>query len=123
MFLPNQLVQTLIASSEYDYDSALLQFRSLVQDGESNIDFRIWGDVSLFDAIDWSDPEIVRLLVEGSADVNAAEGSGGNTPLHEAVEQDNGEMVKILVAAGADVEAEGFMGRTPLSLAAEEGAT
>ena len=85
--------------------------------------FAFGGDVSLFDAIDWSDPEIVRLLVEGGADVNAAEGSGGSTPLHEAVEQDNGEMVKILVAAGADVEAEGFMGRTPLSLAAEVGAT
>ena len=107
VFLTKQLVQTLIASSGYEDDNAL----------------RIWGDVPLFDAIYWSDPEIVRLLVEAGADVNAAEGSGGNTPLHEAVEKGDAEIVKILVAAGADVNAEGFMGHTPLILAAEEGAT
>ncbi len=107
VFLTSQLAQTLIASIGYEDDNAL----------------RIWGDVPLFDAIYWSDPEIVRLLVEAGADVNAAEGSGGNTPLHEAVAQGNGEIVKILVAAGADVNAEGFMGHTPLTLAAEEGAT
>ncbi|MXX25846.1 MAG: hypothetical protein F4Z82_10455 [Caldilineaceae bacterium SB0668_bin_21] len=33
------------------------------------------------------------------------------------------EIVKLLVAAGADVEAKGYFDRTPLSLAAEEGAT
>ncbi len=107
VFLTKQLVQTLIASSGYEDDNAL----------------RIWGDVPLFDAINWSDPEIVRLLVEAGVDVSAAESFGGNTPLHEAVAQGNGEIVKVLVAAGADVNAEGFMGQTPLSLAAEEGAT
>ena len=123
VFLPNQVVQTLIASSGFEDDKALLQFGTLLQDGESNMDIRIWGDVALFDAIYWSDPEIVRLLIETGADVNAAEGFGGDTPLHEAVAQGNGEIVKILVAAGADINAEGFMSRTPLSLAAEEGAT
>ena len=123
VFLPNQVVQTLIASSGFEDDKALLQFGTPLQDGESNMDIRIWGDVALFDAIYWSDPEIVWLLIETGADVNAAEGFGGNTPLHEAVEQGNGEIVKILVAAGADVNAEGSMSRTPLSLAAEKGAT
>ena len=123
VFLTKQLVQTLIASSGSEDDKALFQFETLLQDGESNMDFRIWGDVALYEAIYWSDPEIVRLLVEAGADVNAAEGFGGNTPLHEAVEQGNGEIVKILVAAGADVNAEGSMSRTPLSLAAEKGAT
>ncbi len=123
VFLTKQLVQTLIASSGSEDDYALFQFETLLQDGESNMDFRIWGDVALYEAIYWSDPEIVRLLIETGADVNAAEGFGGNTPLHEAVEQGNGEIVKILVAAGADVNAEGSMSRTPLSLAAEKGAT
>ena len=81
------------------------------------------GSEALFTAIENDDVEMVRLLVEAGADVNAAEGFGGNTPLHEAVEKGDAEIVKILVAAGADVEAEGFMSRTPLSLAAEEGAT
>ncbi|MCZ0939716.1 MAG: ankyrin repeat domain-containing protein, partial [Caldilineaceae bacterium] len=57
------------------------------------------------------------------ADINAADGFGGNTPLHEAVKKGDVEIVKILVAAGADVEAKGYFDRTPLSLAAEEGAT
>ena len=66
---------------------------------------------------------MVRLLVEAGADINAAEGFGGNTPLHEAVKKGDVEIVKILVAAGADVHAEGYFDRTPLTLAAEEGAT
>ena len=81
------------------------------------------GSEALFTAIKKGDVETVRLLVEAGADVNAAEGFGGNTPLHEAVEEGNAEIVQILVDAGADIEAEGFMGQTPLGLAAEEGAT
>ena len=118
VFLTEQLVQTLIASS----GDGLAQTLFTSSGYEDDNALRIWGDVPLLDAIYWSDPEIVRLLVEAGADVNAAEGSGGNTPLHEAVAQGNGEIVKILVAAGADVNAEGFMGHTPLTLAAEEGA-
>ncbi|MCY3897528.1 MAG: ankyrin repeat domain-containing protein [Caldilineaceae bacterium] len=81
------------------------------------------GSEALFTAIKKGDVETVRLLVEAGADVNAAEGFGGNTPLHEAVEEGNAEIVQILVDAGADIEAEGFMGQTPLGLAAEEGAS
>ncbi|MDE0200553.1 MAG: ankyrin repeat domain-containing protein [Caldilineaceae bacterium] len=81
------------------------------------------GSEALFTAIEKGDVETVRLLVEAGADVNAAEGFGGNTPLHEAVEEGNAEIVQILVDAGADIEAEGFMDQTPLSLAAEEGAS
>ena len=123
LFVDEQFVQTLISSSGSEDDKGLLQFMGPVQDGRTKGGFRIWGDVPLFDAIEQGDPEIVRLLVEAGADVNAAEGFGGNTALHEAVEQGNTEIVQILVDAGADVEAKGFMNRTPLSLAAEEGAT
>ena len=122
VFLTERNIQTLIASSGYEDDKALLQSVGMVQDGGLERDFRIWGDAPLFDALEQGDHELVRLLVEAGADVNAAEGFGGNTPLHEAVEQGDVEMVKILVAAGADAHAEGFMSRTPLSLAAEEGA-
>ncbi len=123
VFLTEQNIQTLIASSGYEDDKALLQSVGMVQDGELKRDFRIWGDAPLLGALEQGDHEIVRLLVEAGVDVNAAEGFGGNTPLHEAVAQGNGEIVKILVAAGADVNAAGSMSRTPLSLAAEEGAT
>ena len=81
------------------------------------------GSEALFTAIESGNVTLVNLLVEAGADVNAAEGFGGNTPLHEAVEEGNAEIVQILVDAGADIEAEGFMGQTPLGLAAEEGAS
>ncbi len=119
VFLTKQLVQSLIASS----GDGLAQTLFTSSGNEDDNALRIWGDVPLFDAIYWSDSEIVRLLVEAGVDVNAAEGFGGNTSLHEAVAQGDAEIVKVLAAAGADINAEGFMGHTPLSLAAEEGAT
>ena len=123
VFLSEQLVQTLISQSGPDADNSLLQVMGLGQKEEPREESRIWGEFPLFDAIEHDDPEIVRLLVNTGADVNAAAGFGGNTVLHEAVAQGSAEIVQILVDAGADIEAEGFMGQTPLGLAAEEGAT
>ncbi|MYH61876.1 MAG: ankyrin repeat domain-containing protein, partial [Caldilineaceae bacterium SB0675_bin_29] len=81
------------------------------------------GSEALYTAIEKGDVDMVRLLVEAGADVNAAEGFGGNTPLHEAVKKGDVEIVPLLVAAGALGESQGYFDRTPLSLAAEEGAT
>ncbi|MDE0140345.1 MAG: ankyrin repeat domain-containing protein [Caldilineaceae bacterium] len=123
LFLSEQIVQILIAPSGPEADNSLLQVMGLVQKEEQEEEFRIWGDFPLFDAIEHGDPEIVRLLINTGADINAAAGFGGNTALHEAVAQGSAEIVQVLVDAGADIDAEGFMGRTPLTLAAEEGAS
>ena len=123
VFLSEEIVQTLISATGSEVDNSLLQVMGLAQNEEPKEAFRIWGEFPLFGAIEHGDPEIVRLLVNTGAEVNAAAGFGGSTALHEAVAQGNSEIVQILVDAGADIEAEGFMSRTPLSLAAEEGAS
>ena len=57
--------------------------------------------------------EVVRMLVERGADVNAR-GRNGYTPLHYAAEQDNVEVADYLISHGADMEAADDQGFTPL---------
>jgi uncharacterized protein len=62
--------------------------------------------------------DLVALLVEAGADVNAAfRGRHAETPLHWAASSDDVEALDALVEAGADVEAPGAVlgGGTPLA--------
>lgn len=72
--------------------------------------------------------EIVRLLVEGGADVNLKTKTGketscfmrdaflkGETPLHRAAAYGDEEMVQILLDAGADPSTKDANGDTPIS--------
>jgi ankyrin repeat protein len=59
-------------------------------------------------------PEMVRLLIEEGAAVNARDGDD-LTPMHIASWYGNLEMVKLLVESGADIRASSNDGRTPLS--------
>jgi ankyrin repeat protein len=61
-------------------------------------------------------PDMIRLLVDAGADVNAGNDMG-HTPLHLAA---NVDAVRVLVTAGADVNARSLDGSTPLHLAVEE---
>ena len=80
-----------------------------------------WMDATLLhDAIEEGNEELVRMLVEAGADVDAP-GWMDETPLHAAIEKGNIEIVRILVEAGADVNKPGWMGTTPLALAIEKG--
>ena len=58
--------------------------------------------------------EVVELLIEKGAGVNAKAGSSGSTPLHEV---DTKEIAELLIAKGADVNAKTNYGFTTLHFA------
>lgn len=62
--------------------------------------------------------EVVKLLVENQADIEAVD-VNGNTPLSDAVfySEGKGEIIKLLLAHGADRNKENYHGVSPLSLA------
>ena len=76
------------------------------------------GDPPLFQAIRYT-PEIVRVLVDAGADVNA-KNRYGEPLLHRAIEWGTPEIVRVLVDAGADVNIRDSWGDSPLKVASEE---
>jgi ankyrin repeat protein len=72
---------------------------------------------ALLGSIGYGDPEIVRALATGGADVNERD-DDQLTPLHWAVLTNHAGAVKALIAAGANVNAVDKHGFTPLHYAA-----
>ena len=66
--------------------------------------------------------EMVKLLVESGADVNAA-GALEDTPLTSASRMELTEIVRILLDAGADISAKDQFGFTPLAVAVKNNHT
>ena len=64
--------------------------------------------------------EIVKILAESGANVNATM-DGNLTPLGLAAETGNTEAAKILIASNADVNLKNMQGDAPLSIASEAG--
>jgi uncharacterized protein len=64
--------------------------------------------------------EIVRMLLDASADPNARSASGG-TPLHTAAFTGDIPIVQMLLAAGGDPSIADDKGHTPLDIARERG--
>ena len=60
--------------------------------------------------------QIVELLIEKGADVNAV-GKSETTPLHLAAYWDHKDIAELLINNGADVNAEGKQGETPFDSA------
>jgi len=74
-----------------------------------------WGDTCLHSAVIERRADLVPLLLEAGAEVNARN-VRGVTPLHRAVERP--ELVDLLLRNGADVNSTDRLGRTPLHYAA-----
>ena len=62
-------------------------------------------------------PEIVRLLVQSGAEVNACNGATRATALHAAARRGHVEIARALLDAGAAVSARDQKGETPLQRA------
>jgi ankyrin repeat protein len=65
-------------------------------------------------------PEIIGLLIEHGADVNAVQ-TAGYRPLHQAAIAGNADVVRMLLAAGADPQARCDRGKTAADYATERG--
>src|ERR1700736_5616655 len=61
-------------------------------------------------------PEIVALLLEAGADVNAKNSNEhwGTTPLHAAAHANQAAIAQMLIDHGADVNAKDMTGQTPM---------
>ena len=80
-----------------------------------------WGETPLQLAARYSHNEIVELLIDNGADVNAKD-VNGNTPLHLAALFGRKEVIELLIANGAAVNVKGGnLGGMPLHHAAFEG--
>ncbi len=78
-------------------------------------------DSPVADAAMRDDPDAVRRLLDGGADVNAPRGDG-MTALHWSALNGSAEIARMLVGAGADLEAATRIGaHTALHVAAKEG--
>lgn len=74
-----------------------------------------------FTPLHWvSDPNLLKMLIEKGADINARS-IEDITPLHWACEENHREIAKLLIENKADVNIADFYGFTPLHVACESG--
>lgn len=67
----------------------------------------------LFYAIDRGSPDIVQVLLDKGADINASN-VNGETPLHQAITTDNIVISNMLISRGSNIEAKDKQDNTPL---------
>jgi ankyrin repeat protein len=77
-------------------------------------------EATLADAAEDGNAALIRTLLDGGAEVNAAQ-VDGMTALHWATYRDDAESAALLIRAGADVNVQNRYGVPPLSIAAANG--
>ena len=102
------VVRSLVAA-----DPSLVHFRDA--DQSTALHYAVWKGHS----------ELVSLLLESGADVNAhnANDHWGTTPLHAAAHSNNSALVKLLAEKGADLNAVDMNGKSALDHTAFHNAT
>lgn len=95
--------------------------KSLIERGADVNKRTPYGTTSLDRAVNAGLRDIVRLLVDKGADINAKD-NWYWTPLHSAIYSSKG-IVELLIAQGANLNAKDGDGRTPLWYAEKEGRT
>jgi len=109
------LLSLACSAGYYELAQVLLAMRANVEDRG------VKGDCTpLMEAASAGNADIVRLLLEHGADVNA-QSSSGNTPLMYACAGGHEEVVTLLLEANANVEDHNENGHTPLMEAASAG--
>jgi ankyrin repeat protein len=78
-------------------------------------------DISIHDAVESGNIEVVKQHIAAGVDVNAKEEFTGDTLLRYAARKGHKEIVELLIAEGADVNAKEIAGWTPLHNAALDG--
>ena len=73
-------------------------------------------DMSIYDAIEDGNIEVVKQHLAAGTDVNSKDKDGW-TPLHEAASEGHKSIVELLITKGADVNAKDDNGETPLDAA------
>ena len=73
-------------------------------------------DISIHDAVESGNIEVVKQHIAAGVDVNAKDAEGW-TPLHVAAKNGHKEIAELLIAKSANVNAKNDFGRTPLDLA------
>ncbi|MFP3030623.1 MAG: ankyrin repeat domain-containing protein [Wolbachia sp.] len=90
--------------------------RILINNG-ANVNGGYSTHLPIYSAIHGGRKEVIELLLEKGADINATEGGDGATPLLSATYKGRKEVVELLLKKGADVNKADKYGRTPLSWA------
>ncbi|XP_018587758.2 B-cell lymphoma 3 protein homolog [Scleropages formosus] len=72
-------------------------------------------------AVQKGDKELVRLLLDSGADIDAVDFKSGRSPLIHAVENNNMEMISMLIESGVNVNAQSYSGNTALHSACGRG--
>jgi len=113
--------KTVTAIKEFQEDSGLPATGRLDALTQAKLSAqRAPAQFSLNEAVQLNDIVLVKALMDGGADVNAAD-ELGETPLHEAVFRGYGDISILLLEHGADVNAPDGRGLSPLHAAAWRG--
>lgn len=92
----------------------------LIDQGADVHEVDVQGMTPLHFAAMYGQAEVIQVLVQAGADIQATDEDDGRSPLHYAARNGNAEATRILIELGADVELEDNFGETPMDLAEGE---